>query len=72
MCKVGARVVGCCAHISSLVWYLAYARCNPNELQQRSSLYSNHILDVEEEESDDDIDADNDDDSHILYALMDF
>ena len=76
MCKVGARVVGCCAHISSLMWYLAYARYNPNELQQRSSLYSNHILDAEEEEEEEesngDIDTDNEGDSHILYSLMDF
>ena len=55
------------------MWYLAYARYNPNELQQCSSLYSNHILDAEEEEeSNDDIDTDNEDDSHILYSLMDF
>lgn len=25
-CKAGSRVVGCCAHITSVVWYLAYAR----------------------------------------------
>ena len=25
-CKVGARVVGCCAHISSTIWYLGYSR----------------------------------------------
>lgn len=25
-CKAGSRVVGCCAHITSVLWYLAYAR----------------------------------------------
>ena len=25
-CKVGARVVGCCAHVSSVLWYLGYDR----------------------------------------------
>ncbi|CAC5398621.1 unnamed protein product [Mytilus coruscus] len=25
-CKVGARVVGCCAHIASTMWYLGYSR----------------------------------------------
>ncbi|XP_062598202.1 uncharacterized protein LOC134259614 [Saccostrea cucullata] len=25
-CKAGSRVVGCCAHITSVVWYLSYAR----------------------------------------------
>jgi hypothetical protein len=51
------------------MWYLAYARYNPNELQQRSALYSNDILDAGEEPNDE-IDSDNEDDSHILYSLM--
>ena len=25
-CKAGARVVGACAHVSSILWYLGYAR----------------------------------------------
>ena len=25
-CKCGARTVGCCAHICSVVWFLGYAR----------------------------------------------
>lgn len=25
-CKARSRVVGCCAHITSVLWYLAYAR----------------------------------------------
>ncbi|XP_069130866.1 uncharacterized protein [Argopecten irradians] len=25
-CKVGARVVGCCAHVASVLWYLGYKR----------------------------------------------
>ena len=25
-CKVGARVVGCCAHVASIIWYLGYGR----------------------------------------------
>lgn len=28
-CKVGARVVGCCAHIASVLWYLSYERHQP-------------------------------------------
>jgi len=27
-CKNGARTVGCCAHIMSIIWYLGYARHN--------------------------------------------
>ena len=25
-CKAGMRVVGCCAHVATVIWYLAYAR----------------------------------------------
>lgn len=25
-CKAGSRVVGCCAHITSVVWFISYAR----------------------------------------------
>lgn len=25
-CKVGARVIGCCAHVASVLWYLGYDR----------------------------------------------
>ncbi|GFR21588.1 hypothetical protein TNCT_14081 [Trichonephila clavata] len=27
-CKVGARVVNCCAHVASVLWYLGYWRHN--------------------------------------------
>ena len=30
MCKVGTRILGCCAHVFSLIWYLAYARYDPS------------------------------------------
>ena len=25
-CRIGSRVVGMCAHVASVIWYLAYAR----------------------------------------------
>ena len=25
-CKVGTRVVGCCAHVASIIWYLGYGK----------------------------------------------
>lgn len=28
-CKAGARVVGCCSHIASVIWYLGYERYQP-------------------------------------------
>ena len=67
-CKVGGRVIGCCAHISSLMWYLAYARYDLSELHQRSSFYSNVIFNAGEEPSDE-ADDDSEDDSHLLYSL---
>jgi len=29
-CKQGARTLGCCAHIASIIWYLGYARHEQN------------------------------------------
>ncbi len=43
-CKCGLRTLGCCAHIASVIWYLAYARHNgwvPNKPS-----WSAHILDT--------------------------
>lgn len=31
-CKVGAKTVGCCAHVASVLWYLGYARNHPYTL----------------------------------------
>ena len=56
--------------VSSLIWYLACARYNPDELYQQSSLYSNHILDAAEEELSDGSDSENEDNSQMLYSLM--
>ena len=45
-CKVGARVVGCCAHIASIIWYLGYQR-----FQQHSSVkfnVSKSVLDADD------------------------
>ncbi|XP_011263507.2 uncharacterized protein LOC105255738 [Camponotus floridanus] len=29
-CQSGARIVGCCAHVASVIWFLGYARHQPN------------------------------------------
>lgn len=45
-CKVGARVVGCCAHIASIIWYLGYQR-----FQQQNSdcfSFSKSVLDADD------------------------
>ena len=31
-CKIGARTVGCCPHVASVVWYLGYQKILRNEI----------------------------------------
>jgi hypothetical protein len=44
-CKVGARVVGCCAHVSSVIWFLGCKRWENDDLTKRKSLTS-HLKDA--------------------------
>ncbi|KAJ8314676.1 hypothetical protein KUTeg_006826, partial [Tegillarca granosa] len=37
-CKVGARIIGCCAHIASVLWYLGYGRHQDQLFTKTSSL----------------------------------
>lgn len=37
-CKSGARTLGACAHVTSVIWYLAYARHEPNVKYPPTSL----------------------------------
>lgn len=43
-CKAGKRTVGCCAHVASVLWYLAYARHNGYNV--RSNRWWKHLLDA--------------------------
>lgn len=36
-CKAGARVVGTCAHVASVIWYLGVARNRPEQLKNDSA-----------------------------------
>ena len=36
-CKAGARVVGTCVHVSSVLWYLGVARHHPELVKKRPS-----------------------------------
>ncbi|XP_051159163.1 uncharacterized protein LOC127280299 [Leptopilina boulardi] len=45
-CKAGARIVGCCAHVASVLWYLGYARHNTDTNLRRSQEFENHIVDA--------------------------
>ncbi|CAF4987704.1 unnamed protein product [Rotaria sp. Silwood1] len=71
-CPNGSRVVGCCAHIASIMYYLSFARDNLKALQPRSSLYYTTITDAQDYSELSDVDSDSDvsdDDSNTLYIL---
>ena len=42
-CKSGAKTLGCCAHISSVLWYLGYARNEPHIKYPPTDLLNNVI-----------------------------
>lgn len=43
-CQCKARVVGCCAHVASVLWYLGYARHNPISTHKPSQDFENFVL----------------------------
>lgn len=47
MCKTGARTLGTCAHIASVLWFLGYARHQPNIKYPSEALLAS-IADVSE------------------------
>ncbi|CAH2092630.1 unnamed protein product [Euphydryas editha] len=48
-CKVGARVVGCCAHIASVIWYLTYDRYQDHSTRRVLCDYNNYLMDADVE-----------------------
>jgi hypothetical protein len=52
-CKAGARTMGCCAHITSAVWFLGFARHNPDAVPKRRNLTAG-ILNATEQLAEDD------------------
>ncbi|GFW96898.1 hypothetical protein TNCV_2160331 [Trichonephila clavipes] len=45
-CKVGARVVGSCAHVASVLWYLGYWRHNHTRTKTPSLGYADALQDA--------------------------
>jgi len=45
-CKNGARTVGCCAHIASVLWYLGYYRHLLSTPRHCSDEYSEYLIDA--------------------------
>ena len=70
-CPAGARTVGCCAHVASIIWYLSFARFHPEHLKQESSSFFNSFTDVAEfSDMSDDTEPDTDsDDENTFYSL---
>jgi hypothetical protein len=71
-CPAGARVVDCCAHVASIIWYLSFARFQPEQLKQESSFFLNSFADVAEfSDISDDTEPDTDsDDENTLHSLV--
>jgi len=60
-CIIGARVVGCCAHIASMLWFLGYDRHQNNRIP--SNIRNHQLLDavvVPSDTGDTDSDSDSD------------
>ena len=56
-CKiVGTRVVSCCAHIASVLWFLDYDRHQNNTIP--SNIRNHQLLDALDMPSDSDFDSD--------------
>ncbi|GFW62796.1 uncharacterized protein TNCV_2625591 [Trichonephila clavipes] len=53
-CKVGARVVGCCAHVASVLWYSGHWRHNHTETKTPNLAYADTLQDAGTEWSSDD------------------
>ena len=69
-CPNGSRVVGCCSHVASIIFYFSFARHSRKPLQSRSSSYYNSISDAQDySDISDDESNDSDDESNILYTL---
>ena len=66
-CSNGNQTIGCCSHITSLPWYLGYARHLQSAITQHSTSYIDSFIDAKSISfsSREDSDSDNE----ILYSL---
>lgn len=67
-CITGARFIGCCSHICSLIWYLGYERWKSSPTQMRSTSYMTYATDSIQV-SDFYDSSDNDDEATSRYSL---
>ena len=45
-CKTGAGKLGSCAHIASILWYLGYARHQPQRIKYPTTALLENVIDV--------------------------
>lgn len=45
-CKSGARTVGCCSHVAAVLWYLGYARHQPEPVPTPQSVILDYVIDA--------------------------
>ena len=44
-CPIGSRIIGCCSHVSSVIWFLSYRRWDSNNTRRTSTHPLNFIRD---------------------------
>ena len=44
-CPIGCRIIGCCSHVSSVIWFLSYRRCDFSNARRTSTDPVNFIRD---------------------------
>ena len=71
LCPNGCRLVGCCSHVASVIWYLSFARYHPEALRESASSYLKSLIDPQNysDISDDDGNDSDDDNFQTLYTL---
>ena len=69
-CLYGGRVVGCCSHIASVIWYLSLARHDSELLRARSSSYLSQIKDAQDSSDISNSESDNSDDDDSNVAIF--
>lgn len=48
-CPTGARTVGCCGHVASVIWFLSIARHDQDQYLRKAYDWMQHLLDAQPE-----------------------
>ena len=75
VCSHGDKVGGCCSHIASVIWFLAYEKFRGEERPKSSSAYmsvvddSIIVSDFYDSSGTEDSDTDANDNEHYLFSV---